>query len=128
MNNYTIVDNDLYKDYDYLNTVLDHTLEHERVDNAIFSIIFVEDDEIHNINKEYRGIDRVTDVISFAFEDSKDLDINKMNLSYVNNIEISFCFSEILCKLWLLWMWGFKNFNAWTSSNINHELLTKKKC
>jgi len=28
------------------------------------------------------------------FEDSKDLDINKMNLSYVNNIEISFCFSD----------------------------------
>jgi hypothetical protein len=28
------------------------------------------------------------------FEDSKDLDIDKMNLSYVSNIEISFCFSD----------------------------------
>ena len=68
------------KDYDYLNTVLDHALEHEKVNNAIFSIIFVDDDEIHHINKEYRGIDRVTDVISFAFEDSKDLEYNDIRL------------------------------------------------
>ncbi len=80
MSNYTIEDNGLYKDYDYLNTVLDHTLEHEKVNNAIFSIIFVEDEEIHKINKEYRGIDRVTDVISFAFEDSKDIEYNDIRL------------------------------------------------
>ena len=80
MNDYTIEDNGLYKDYDYLDTVLNHTLEHEKVNNAIFSIIFVEDDEIHRINKEYRGIDRVTDVISFAFEDSKDLEYNDIRL------------------------------------------------
>ena len=53
-NDYTIVDDDLYKDYDYLYNVLDATLKHEKVDNAIFSIIFVEDDEIHQINKDYR--------------------------------------------------------------------------
>ena len=69
-NDYSIIDNDLYKDYDYLYSLLDHTLEHEKVENAIFSIIFVGDDEIHEINKEYRHVDRVTDVISFAFEDS----------------------------------------------------------
>ncbi len=77
---YTIVDNDLYKPYDYLYEVLDHTLEHEKVKNAIFSVIFVGDDEIHRINKEYRGIDRITDVISFAFEDSKDLEYNDIRL------------------------------------------------
>jgi len=80
MNNYTIEDNGLYHDYDYLNTVLDHALEHEKVDNAIFSIIFVEDEEIHRINKEYRGIDRITDVISFAFEDEMDLEYNDIRL------------------------------------------------
>ena len=80
MNNYTIEDNGLYKDYDYLNEVLEHTLSHEKVDNAIFSIIFVEDEEIHRINKEYRDIDRVTDVISFAFEDEKDLEYNDIRL------------------------------------------------
>ena len=65
-NNYTIVDNDLYKDYDYLNDVIAKTLESEKVTGAVFSIIFVNLEEIHKLNKEYRGIDRPTDVISFA--------------------------------------------------------------
>lgn len=38
----------------------------------IMNIIFVNDDEIHKINKDYRNIDRVTDVISFALNDEKD--------------------------------------------------------
>ena len=74
MNNYTIVDNNLYNDYDYLYEVLDATLEHEKVNNAIFSVVFVEDEEIHKMNKEYRGVDRITDVISFALEDNKDIE------------------------------------------------------
>lgn len=36
------------------------------------SIIFVEDDEIQRINREYRKIDRVTDVISFALCDDPE--------------------------------------------------------
>ena len=79
-NNYTIEDNNLYQDYDYLYDVLDHALEHEKVKNAIFSIIFVGEDEIHELNKDYRGIDRITDVISFAFEDTKDLEYNDIRL------------------------------------------------
>lgn len=73
MNNYTIVDNDLYKDYDFLYEVLDAALEHENVTNAIFSVVFVGNEEIHEMNKEYRGVDRVTDVISFALEDNEDI-------------------------------------------------------
>lgn len=46
--------------------------EHENVHNAICSIIFVDNEEIHQINKERRGVDRATDVISFALEDSPD--------------------------------------------------------
>lgn len=72
-NEYEIIDNGLYSDYDYLNTVLDATLKHEKVNHAIFNIIFVEDDEIHAMNKEYRNVDRVTDVISFALEDNDDM-------------------------------------------------------
>ncbi len=72
-NEYEIIDNDLYKDYDYLYKVLDSTLKHENVNHAIFNIIFVEDDEIHNLNKNYRNVDRVTDVISFALEDNDDI-------------------------------------------------------
>ena len=37
------------------------------------SITIVDLDTIHNINREYRKIDRPTDVISFAFLDNDDL-------------------------------------------------------
>lgn len=36
----------------------------------VMSVIFVDEDEIRRINKEARGIDKVTDVISFALNDS----------------------------------------------------------
>ena len=78
--NYNIVDNDLYKDYEYLYEVIDATLKHEKAEGSIFSIIFVEDEEIHQINREYRNVDRITDVISFAFEDNNDLEYNDIRL------------------------------------------------
>ncbi len=61
------------QDYDYLNQVIDLTLEVEKIENAVFSVIFVDEAKIQKINREYRGVDRVTDVISFAFEDSIDV-------------------------------------------------------
>lgn len=71
MNDITINDEYGYnKDYSYLDLVFSHTLEDQNVNNAVFSVIFVGEDEIQKINKEYRGIDKVTDVISFAFEDN----------------------------------------------------------
>ena len=78
--NYEIIDNNLYKDYEYLYEVIEATLKHEKVANAIFSIVFVDDEEIHRINREYRNVDRITDVISFAFEDSKDLEYNDFRM------------------------------------------------
>lgn len=80
MNSYEINDNGLYKDYDYLNGVIDATLKHEKVKNAILSIVFVNDEEIKHINKEYRGIDKVTDVISFAFEDNLKIEYNNVRV------------------------------------------------
>ena len=58
--------------YNYLDDIIKRVLEHERVENAYFEIIFVDEKEIRRINKEYRHIDKVTDVISFALEDKKD--------------------------------------------------------
>ena len=78
--NYSITDNNLYKDYEYLYKVLDSTLKHEDAEGSIFSIIFVEDDEIHKINKTYRNVDKITDVISFAFEDNQDLMYNDIRV------------------------------------------------
>lgn len=70
-----IVDNNLYHNYDYLEKVINETLKEEGVSNSVFSIIFVTLEEIHKLNKTYRGIDRPTDVISFALEDSMDFEV-----------------------------------------------------
>ncbi len=70
-----IVDNGLYTNYDYLYEVIAATLKEEEVSNAVFSIVFVGLEEIHELNKNYRGIDRPTDVISFALEDSDDFEL-----------------------------------------------------
>lgn len=59
-------------DYSYLNHVINLVAKHEKVSNALAEITFVDEEKIKNINKEYRNIDRVTDVISFAFEDNQD--------------------------------------------------------
>ena len=39
------------------------------IEKAIFNIILVSEEEIHELNKDYRGVDRKTDVITFALED-----------------------------------------------------------
>ena len=34
---------------------------------------FISDEEMHKMNETYRGIDRTTDVISFALNDNKEI-------------------------------------------------------
>lgn len=48
---------------------IDFALKYLKLDNVMFNVIIVDNEEIHKINKEYRNIDRPTDVISFALED-----------------------------------------------------------
>ena len=80
MENYSIVDNNLYQNYDYLNEVINHTLEVMDAKESIFTIIFVTPEEIHELNKQYRGVDRVTDVISFALEDAHDVSLTDVRV------------------------------------------------
>ena len=58
---------------DIIEKVVSKTFEIERVKNASCSIIIVDNSYIHKLNKEYRGIDKITDVISFALEDDKSM-------------------------------------------------------
>lgn len=45
-------------------------------DDREFNVIFTTNEEIRNINREYRNIDRVTDVISFALLDNDEASYN----------------------------------------------------
>ena len=70
MNEITITnETDENVDITLLNKVADYALRSENVDKGVVNIIIVDNKRISKINKEYRNIDRETDVISFALED-----------------------------------------------------------
>lgn len=82
------------KDYSYLDDVILRTLKHEKVKAANFSIVFVDEEKIQYLNKNYRNIDKVTDVISFAFEDSGNIVYN--NVRFLGEIYI--CIPKMIAQ------------------------------
>ena len=81
-------DNEI-KDLDVLKPLLLYARSYEGLDDTEleFSVIIVDNERIHKINKEYRGIDRPTDVISFALEDSEGVELE--NYRILGDIYIS---------------------------------------
>ena len=69
------INEDLSKELDELKELLKNVCKDEELDNGEFNVIIVNEEKIHDLNREYRGIDRVTDVISFALEDDKSFNI-----------------------------------------------------
>ncbi len=61
---------DAYYD-EYIKIFKNTLLELNKGDNYICCVTFVDKDKIHEINRDYRKIDRPTDVISFAYLDDK---------------------------------------------------------
>jgi len=75
MNRYEVI-NQTKEDIPELKTIrelLNFALKHEKLTNVEFNVIIVDMDTIHKMNKQYRGIDAPTDVISFALEDYQDI-------------------------------------------------------
>lgn len=68
------------EELNYLEEYIKFIVNKEKLDNCIFNIIFVSNDEIHKLNLDYRGVDKVTDVISFALEDESDLEIPEIRV------------------------------------------------
>ena len=56
-----------------LDNLFPFLLNYFDLNNIICNVIIVDNEKIHEINKEYRNIDRETDVISFALEDDKTI-------------------------------------------------------
>ena len=65
--------NEKIEEINYLEKYIKYLTKKLNITKAIFNIIFVSNEEIKTINYNYRNIDKVTDVISFALEDNNDL-------------------------------------------------------
>ena len=86
---YIEINNETSRDLAYLDPIYKNLLEKtlEKVNfstNCSVSVTFVDVDFIHKLNKEYRSIDRPTDIISFAYLD----DINEKNIKSDYQIDL----------------------------------------
>jgi len=70
--------NEEVKDLEIFKPLLEFARKKENLEDTEleFSVIIVDNKRIHEINKEYRGIDRPTDVISFALEDNEEIEFD----------------------------------------------------
>ncbi|HJE87203.1 rRNA maturation RNase YbeY [Levilactobacillus brevis] len=63
------------KHVDMIKDVLEYAGKYlELAENTEMSVTLMNNEDIHQINKQYRGVDRATDVISFAIEDDETAD------------------------------------------------------
>ena len=72
MNNEIMVFNQTNEDIpelDLVKKVLEFGMKKEKLNHTSFNVIIVDNNYIHELNKNYRDIDRETDVITFALED-----------------------------------------------------------
>lgn len=65
---------DEIKELEILRGFINYCADELRLKNVMFNVIIIDDVNIHKLNKEYRKIDRPTDVITFALEDDKTFD------------------------------------------------------
>lgn len=65
--------NEEIKELESVKKVLDKAIEIEEVGVVNFNVIIVDNEYIHKLNRDYRHIDRPTDVITFALEDNQDI-------------------------------------------------------
>ena len=59
------------------------------VENSELSVTLTDDNHIHELNKKFRGIDRPTDVLSFAFRESDEPEILNQQVEILGDIIIS---------------------------------------
>ncbi len=69
---------DIEKNKEYekvLNRVINKCFEEENLKNLYICITLTNPENIHKINKEYRNIDRATDVLSFPMFEKNEIEI-----------------------------------------------------
>ena len=80
--------NDGIEDQNTLEDFIKYCIKKLKLKNVMFNVIIVNNQEIHKLNKNYRNIDRPTDVITFALEDFYDG--IKLSIRMLGDIYISY--------------------------------------
>ena len=75
------------KELKILNDYVKYVVKKLELEKCEFNIIIIDNERIHEINREYRNIDRETDVISFAMED--EMDVKYTDFRLLGDIYIS---------------------------------------
>ncbi len=63
-----------------LKKLIKYALKYMNLKNVSFSVIFVDNNKIHELNKNYRNVDRETDVITFRLADYEDVVFDNVNI------------------------------------------------
>ena len=87
------IDRDILE-LDILNDYVNYVVKKLELEKCEFNIIIVDNERIHEINREYRNVDRETDVISFAMEDNMDIKYEDFRLLGDIYISIDRCYSQ----------------------------------
>jgi len=85
--------------------------------NWTLNIVFLDDDSIQNLNKNYRNIDKITDVLSFHyFDDFRNL--SEDDIAW----EIILSKNKIISQWIEYWLWTEKEFYKLIIHSILHIL------
>lgn len=97
--------------YEKIEDIVEEVLDYEGYsDDYDISISFVDNKEIHELNKQFRGVDRVTDVLSFPMlsDEFEDVEYEEMSLGDIvvsleraleQSIEYGHSFEREVCFL-----------------------------
>lgn len=79
-----------------LNNYIKYVVNELELEKCEFNIIIIDNERIREINREYRKIDKETDVISFALEDNMDISYNDFRLLGDIYISIDRCYEQAM--------------------------------
>lgn len=111
-----------------INNVINTAINKLNLKKIEFNIILTDNNYIHELNKQYRNIDRETDVITFALEDDKlfpktenrvlgDIYIS-VDKAHTQSIEYGHSFKRELC---FLAVHGFLHLLGYDHMNLEDE-------
>ena len=85
--------------------------------NWTLNIVFLDPNGIQNLNKKYRNIDKVTDVLSFHYFDNFS-ELSQDDIAW----ELAFCEEKIISQWIEYWLWTEKEFYKLVIHSVLHVL------